>query len=132
MNEKIYKFKTPRFTVGVRAFEDNDVDLSFDEDGSIAQQLNDGGLVAFQVQARVLFTGGFGSPIELGEDGLGGCIYESPKAFRDHLGVRQYERALSADHCRPIHVCSYFSSMVREAIRQARENMGRIKESANN
>jgi hypothetical protein len=132
MNEKIYKFKTPRFTVEVRAFEDNDVDLSFDEDGSIAQQLNDGGLVAFQVQARVLFTGGFGSPIELGEDWLGGCIYESPKAFRDHFGVRQQERELSAKHGGPVSVCCYFSSMVREAIRQARENLGTIAASANN
>jgi hypothetical protein len=132
MNEKIYKFNTPNFTVEVRALEDTDIDLSFDDDGTMAERLDDGSMVAFQVEARVMFTGGFGAPIELGADYLGGCIYESPKAFRDHLGVRQYERALSADHCRPIHVCSYFSSMVREAIRQARENMGRIKESANN
>jgi hypothetical protein len=132
MNKKIYKFKTPRFTVEVRAFEDNDIDMSFDEDGRIARDLESGELVAFQVEARVLFTGGFGSDIELGADYLGGCIYESTRAFRDNVGLRNYERKLSSELGKPAHVGSYFSDMVREAIRQARENMGRIRESANN
>lgn len=125
MRGTIYTFRTKNFTVQFNALPEDDLDLSWDEDGSTAEGLESGELCAFCAQVRVLFHG-----IELGADYLGGCIYKRPEDFRDHLGVRQYSRELSEKHGREITVGSYFPSMVREAIREARENMERIKEAA--
>jgi hypothetical protein len=131
MKQTIYKFQTRRFIVEVVALPEDYLDLSWDESGETAQKIETGELCAFQVEARVSFCGEYGEPIKLGADYLGGCVYESPEAFRDHFGVRPYERELSAKHGGPVTVCHYFSSMVREAIAQARCNMDTIAHANN-
>lgn len=162
--ETIREFKTRNFTVRVDAVEDNDLDLSWDDTGEVASKLDSGDLLAFGVIVKVYHrpTG-----IELGEDSLWNCIYESPKAFMDHRECgRQNRETLARDgrfqvyrKNRPYDSClfpsdklrkvgfatrekaeawakryareefeifetgrcgSYFSDMVREAIRQAR------------
>jgi hypothetical protein len=131
MKQAIYKFQTRRFIVEVIALPDDFLDLSFDETGETAQKIEDGELCAFQVEARVSFCGEHGAPIKLGADYLGGCIYETPDAFRNHFGIRPYERELSAKHGGPVSVCCYFSGMVREAIAEARCNMDMIAHANN-
>ena len=125
MKQTVYQFKTRNFCVQFNALPEDCLDLSWDKDGSIARDLDSGDLCAFVAQVRVLFRG-----IELGTDYLGGCIYKSPEDFRDHLGVRQYERKLSQERGEPVMVGSYFSGMVREAIKEARENIDALKAAA--
>lgn len=76
----IWTFNTRNFVVSVDAFEDYDMDLSWDGDGSVREQLESGELIGFAVRAQVrhIPTG-----IE-SEDWLGGCIYKSLEEFRDH------------------------------------------------
>jgi hypothetical protein len=131
MKQTIYKFQTRRFIVEVVALPEEHLDLSWDETGETAQKIESGELCAFQVEARVSFCADYGSPIQIGADYLGGCVYESPDAFRDHFGVRPAERKLSEEHGGPVTVCRYFSSMVREAIAKARCNMDQIAHANN-
>lgn len=53
----IRTFKTENFTVIMDALPENDLDLSFDEDGSVAAGLESGKFIAFVARARVLFQG---------------------------------------------------------------------------
>jgi hypothetical protein len=131
MKQTIYKFQTRRFIVEVVALPEDCLDLSWDENGETAQKIETGELCAFQVEARVSFCGEYGEPIKLGADHMGGCVSESPEAFRDHFGVRPAERKLSDEHGGPVTICRYFSSMVREAIAQARCNMDTIAHANN-
>jgi hypothetical protein len=77
----IREFETENFRVVIDAIEETDLDLSWDEDGSQREGLDSGRLIAFCARARVILkeTGQ-----ELGSDYLGGCIYESLRAFEDH------------------------------------------------
>ena len=77
----IRRFETENFTVSVDAYEDDDTDLSFDDTGEIRRKINNGDLLAFQVECIVTYkpTGH-----EIGADYLSGCIYESIDAFQDH------------------------------------------------
>jgi hypothetical protein len=72
----IREFRTPNFTVRVTAEEDNYLDLSFDDDGSVREGLNSGELIAFCAKAAVYCQG-----TELATDYLGGCIYRSIAEF---------------------------------------------------
>lgn len=128
MNQKIWSFRTKRFLVEVIAQPEDFLDISWDESGEVAEGLESGELCAFTAKARVIFCGD--SEIELGNDYLGNCIYKSPKEFRDHLGVRPYERKLSAESGHDVTVCRYFSSMVRQAIAEARNNADLIAANA--
>ena len=107
----IRTIKAGRFTVTVRALEEFDLDLSFDDDGSIARALGAGELEAFTVEASCSLDGRH----ELSSDYLGNCIYPTPRAFMDHMGLRAHNR-------RTGHNCgSYFSDMVRSVVRDARK-----------
>ena len=125
MRHTIWQFETRNFCVQFNTRPDDCLDLSWDEDGSIARDLESGELCAFVAEVRILFRG-----TEVGTDYLGGCIYKAPEDFRDHLKVRQYERKLSEERGEPVHVGSYFSDMVREAIRTARGNIEALKAAA--
>ncbi len=106
----IRTIKAGRFTVTVRALEELDLDLSFDDDGSVARALGAGELEAFAVKASCYLDGH-----ELAADYLGGCIYETTRAFMDHIGIRAYRRKTG-------HNCgSYFAGMVRSVVRDARK-----------
>lgn len=103
-SERIWEFRTKNFLVAFDAEEEFDLDLSFDDTGEISEKINDGELVAFCAAVRVYYRGA-----EIACDYLGQCIYESADAFRDHIGRNAKGYG------------SYFSDMVREAIREARK-----------
>jgi hypothetical protein len=112
--DTIREFKTKNFTVRMTAEEDNDIDLSWDEDGSVLAGLESGKFIAFCAACKVYFRGN-----EVASDYLGQCIYESPRAFMDHIGIRRYSPnpgKIPAGQCG-----SYFSDMVRSAIAEARK-----------
>lgn len=118
----IRTFETANFKVSVDAEYDFDLDLSFDEDGSVLKNLESGKLIAFQVAVTVTHkqTG-----MELGTDYLGGCIYRSLDEFADHRECgkqnREYERKGDDGRCG-----SYFSDMIHSAIAEARENRRKL------
>jgi|ERR1700752_259282 len=92
------EFNTKNFKVVCDALEEDDLDLSFDEDGSTRKGLKSGALMAFVARVRVFFQGK-----EVGADYLGGCIYKSLEDFMDHRECFHY--------------------MICEAIGKARKNM---------
>jgi len=75
----IREFKTKNFHVVVDAVEEFDLDLSWDDDGSTREGLENGTLIAFCARARVFLRGK-----EIASDYLGGCIYKSLEDFADH------------------------------------------------
>lgn len=109
MNQQ-WSFKTKNFRVTMFTEPDDDLDLSWDEDGSTAAGLESGEFEAFRVKCAVYCQGH-----EVGTDYLGGCIYRSFAEFMDHRG------------CKPKGYGSYFSDMIREAIRDARKNLGALQ-----
>lgn len=115
------KFRTANFTVIVDALPEDDLDLSWDEDGSVAEGIDSGKYVAFVARARVIMDGE-----EIGSDYLGGCIYESLESFMDHreCGRENRERARKGETGR----CgSQFSGMISEAINEARKHLAKIQ-----
>ena len=111
----IRKFVRGLFTVTVTAFDDDDISLS-DYDDTTRQRIDDGDLIVFRVEATLWLL-----DHKLATDHLGGCIYESPSQFMDHIGLRKFERELSAKAGRAIGIGSYFHDMVSNAIRDGRE-----------
>ena len=108
--ETIWTFKTAQFTIEYSVAPDNGLDLSWDDDGSVRADLERGNLVAFVARVRVLWHGR-----ELGADYLGGCVYKSAEEFIDHRGRNAGGYG------------SYFSDMVREAIRYARKTAAEFR-----
>jgi hypothetical protein len=119
---RIRQIETANFLVQVDALPDYFTDTSFDETGEVADKLESGEYVAFCVRARVIHKA---TRATLGEDFLGGCIYESYDAFMDHKECgeqnREYERQGESGRCG-----SYFLDMIREAIREARGNVAQL------
>lgn len=119
------EFKTKNFKIVCDAIEEDDLDLSFDEDGSTLRGLQSGRLIAFVARVRVFFNG-----TEVGSDYLGECIYESLESFMDHreCGKQNAEYAEkerleglaegSAGRCG-----SYFAQMITTAIEEARKTI---------
>ncbi|HUF73753.1 MAG TPA: hypothetical protein VMR74_12730 [Gammaproteobacteria bacterium] len=120
----IRKFRTEQFRVIVDAIEDYDMDLSWDEDGSVLRKLESGEYVAFCARARVIHD-------ELGEiasDYLGGCIYADIAEFQDHRECAAQTRKLRAEEGRDDIVCgSYFSDMVSAVCEEARAEVTRLR-----
>lgn len=102
----IRKFETRNFRVIVCAENDDGLDLSFDTDGSVLQDLDCGQLVAFCVHAYVVYKP---TNTVLSNDYLGNCIYTSYAAFMDHK------------HGMGKHCGSYFADMVRNVCQDARK-----------
>lgn len=118
MKITIRKFTTPNFTVTVSAEEDYDLDLSWDEDGLVRRDLENGNLCSFTVKASVSHNG-----LELSHDYLGGCIYKKPAEFMDHKGIRNYvPPGGKAGQCG-----SYFSDMVRSVCTEARNTLAGMR-----
>ena len=114
--ETIRTIRAGRFRVEVTAEEEPDIDLSFDVNGEVAKRLDDGELMAFCVAARCYLDGH-----ELAADYLGSCIYETPRAFMDHMGLRAHNKATG-------HNCgSYFSDMVRNVCQEARKEVAELQ-----
>lgn len=85
----IREWKTQNFHVIVDAVEETDIDLSWDEDGSTREGLEDGSLIVFCARARVFLRG-----LEIGSDYLGQCIYKSLEEFQDHRECAAHTRKL--------------------------------------
>ena len=111
----IRKFKRGLFTISVDAYEEPDLDLSFDTDGEIRTEIERGRLTPFRVKTSLSILGH-----ELASDYLGNCIYKTPRDFMDHVGIRIVERAESAKRNRTIRYGSYFHDMVSNVIRDGR------------
>jgi hypothetical protein len=103
--EKVWEFRTNEFRVVFACLPDDDLDLSWDDDGSVRKGLENGTYVAFEAHIAVYFRGEV-----VGESFLGSCIYEQPEKFIDHRGNKQKYG-------------SYFHDMTREAIAEARKTL---------
>ena len=112
--EEIWRFETARFAVVFDVCEDEWQDLSWDEDGSVCEDLENGNLVAFYARVRVLLDGR-----EIGADHLGECIYKSAREFIDHRGNGYHAIKPEGSVC----VGSYFSDMVSMAVAEARKTL---------
>ncbi len=106
--EKMWSFETDQFRVVWCVSPCDDLDLSWDDDGTIRDGLESGLYTAFDSRIAVYWN-----DMVVGEAFLGQSIYESPSEFRDHIGAQgKYG--------------SYFADMVREAITAARDTIRQI------
>jgi hypothetical protein len=116
MDNIMREFKTTHFTVRVTAEPEYDLDLSWDDDGSILEGLQSGRFIAFCAKAEVIHD-------ELGEiatDYLGGCIYESFADFMDHKECGKQNKEWSAEG-KQGRCGSYFADMIKEVCSEARK-----------
>lgn len=75
--ENVWSRETANFVVEYDVAPEDDLDISWDDDGEVQAGLDSGKYVAFQARVRVrLKSGG-----TIGVDYLGNCIYESAKDF---------------------------------------------------
>ena len=110
--QTLWTFDTKNFRIEWRVRPCHGLDLSWDDDGSVAEGLESGQLEAFDSEMVVLYRGQ-----EVGADYLGQSIHENVSDFRDHIGINMKSRA---DGC---NYGSYFSDMVREAVAEARKHL---------
>ncbi len=110
MSYPIWEFNTERFRIVMTAEEEYDLDLSWDDSGEIREKIENGLLEVFCAKCAVYLDGR-----EISADYLGECIYETADDFRDHLGLAAKRRADGKSYV------SYFSDMVRTAIKEARD-----------
>ncbi len=101
--QKLWQFKTARFTVELAWDYERDVDISFDDTNETAEKIHSGEWTCATFRVRVLLDG-----IELGCDYLNNSIYADLADFRDHIGMNAKGHG------------SYFSDMVRSAVAEAR------------
>lgn len=113
----IWSFQTANYRIAFDAYPCEDLNLSWDEDGSTQSGLDNGKFVAFNACVSVSHI----PTMEvLGEDWLCECIYVSPKAFIDHRGIKTHPGC-----------GSYFSDIVRTAISAARDNANKPRKPFN-
>lgn len=108
--DTLWTFKTPHFTINWDVAPEDDLDLSWDDTGEVRDKLERGVYSAFQSRMIVYCDGA-----EVGTDYLGGSVYENVRDFRDHFGMNGKGHG------------SYFSDMVREAIREARASVAKFQ-----
>lgn len=118
-SERVWQFKTKNFLIAFDAEEEFDLDLSFDDTGEVREKIEDGEYVAFCAVLRVYYRGS-----EIASEYLGQCIHESADDFRDHIGIAEKSRKDGRNYG------SYFSDMVREAIREARKHLAEAPRSS--
>lgn len=109
--EILWQFKTRNFTVQWLVSPCYELDLSWDESGEAAENIESGFWEAFDSEMRVLFRGA-----EVGAAYLGQSIYKDVSDFRDHIGMNARGHG------------SYFSDMVREAVAEARIALANMPE----
>jgi hypothetical protein len=120
--EVMREFETENFIVRASAEEENDLDLSWDEDGSVREGLESGKFIAFVAHVEVIHkeTGAV-----LGEDYLGNCIYKSFADFMDHRACGRQNRKLAKQN-KAGRCGSYFTDMIHEAISEARKQAAKL------
>lgn len=92
MWDKVWTFRTARFEIGLEFGPEDDLDLSWDEDGATRAGLESGALFAFVARVFVKLDGA-----TIGEDYLGGCIYASEAEFMRGGYFRDMVRCAVAD-----------------------------------
>lgn len=107
---KIWQFSTARFCVILDWAHDDYVDMSWDETGETQDKIASGEWAAYEFRVRVMCDGR-----EISSSYLGGSIYADPADFRDHVGLAIKRRVDGHNYG------SYFTDMVKEAVREARE-----------
>jgi hypothetical protein len=116
--QTIWQFETENFIVRMSCDYDNDVDISWDETGETAEKLASGEWTAYVFHAEVIESA---TGTTIGEDYLGGSIYADPEDFRDHVGLAIKSREDGRNYG------SYFTDMIREAIREARKTYAKAR-----
>jgi hypothetical protein len=102
----MWEFNTKNFSIRWYISGCTDPDLSWDADNFFTEGLESGDYIAFNSEIAV-----FHGENKIGADYLCESIYEDPEEFRDHFGMKRKGYG------------SYFSDMVRNAIKQARETL---------
>jgi hypothetical protein len=114
--ETVWEFKTRNFRVRLECAPEDDLDLSWDDDGSVRENLASGFWSAFIFKVAVYDSTG----AEIGADFLVQSIHENASDFIDHRECGRYNRELAARG--EVGRCgSYFSDMVARAIHDARK-----------
>ena len=125
--ETIWTFKTKRFTISLILSESDDLDLSWDNEGEVRENLESGFWQAFDSEVRVSLDGH-----TLASDYLSQSIYENPSDFwTGHRTSDPMDRNCSimrAKRGENVCICHYFPDMVRQAIREARAALANMPE----
>lgn len=109
---EIRRFRTRHFDVRVWAEVDEDVDLSWADEETIAA-IASGKYIVFGVRCEVRWTAKRkNESIVLSQDSLWGCVRESIDDFQDHRGAGTRG--------------GYFADMVYGCIEQARDSLRAI------
>ncbi len=120
MTEAIWTFKTRNFTLRLDALPEDDLDLSWDDDGAVARGLETGRFVAFCARTQAFDAEGR----LLAADYLGNCIYECLEEFgsahRDADPLNRNSSIMRAARGQNTVICHYFPDMVRGICREAR------------
>lgn len=120
MDTIMREFTTRHFQVVVKAVEDDDLDLSFDDDGQVRKGLESGEFMAFGVVVTVYCQGR-----EVGRDSLWGCIYKNTDEFMDHRACgrqnRQWAKQGKTGRCG-----SCFTDLIKGAIADARKTLHQV------
>lgn len=123
----MWTFETAQFTVQAYITEDEQLDLSWDDDGETAEKLSTGEYVSFGTVIEVTHkpTG-----IVIGQDSLWGSIYADPREFftdhRDPDPLNRNSSIMRASKGGNVVICHYFPSLVAEAIADARSNLRKL------
>lgn len=117
---EMFRFETANFVIRATIQPDEDIDMSWDEDGETREKLNSGEYQAFATIVTVAHNG-----LVLGESSLWGSIYTKPEDFfTGHRNANPMNRncsAMRAVHGGNVTICHYFPDMVSEAVGQARK-----------
>lgn len=118
--ELIWAFKTARFDVRFYAEDDPYLELSWDEDGFMAEGLASGDFVAFCACVEISFDG-----CVIVNDCFGACIYRSTEEFcTGHRDPDPMNRNCSRN---PRNIGHYFPDIIRTAIAEARAELTRSR-----
>jgi hypothetical protein len=117
--QRIYEFRTGRFSIRADIRYSDCPDLSFDETGETAEKIESGEWTAFDTRVSVWLNGAM-----VGEDWLCESIYADPSDFfTDHRSVDPMNRNCSIMRAAKggnVSICHYFPAMVSQAIADAR------------
>lgn len=120
MATEMYCFSIGRFEIRADIEPSQDLDLSWDESGETAENLNSGLWEAFDTKVSVLLNG-----VEIASDWLCQSIYADPREFfSDHRSADPMNRNCSimrATNGGNAVICHYLPGMVSQAIAEARE-----------
>lgn len=127
--ETVWEFKTAQFRIALEVSpEEMDPADSFEFEDDI-EAVRNGDVEWFCADVAVYYKG---NGIALGRDSLGGCAYNSVREFyTSHWDSPAMSRNCSAMRLARgdnVVMCEYFTSMVREAISQARATLDYLRE----